>query len=304
MKNSAFPLVVNWHITETCNYSCNGCYAKWGHLPEAWKKTSNIRKVIENVAGYYRTHYGAESAPWRLSVVGGEPILFQERTWFTVETAASLGADVSIISNGSHLENIFPFAEKLSQVGISLDSFDEKTNVKIGRHCHGKTLSYEEIARKVQELLSINPKIRIKVNTVVNRHNFDEILVDKVAALGASKYKILRQVPFGGCEGITDDQFRQFLSNNFREDLFASDGFDQHVFVEDSAAMKGSYLMIAPDGRLFQNGDGSDYRYSRPLMDIPFDVALQEVGFSAEKFENRYNSVATDAIIKKMKSVA
>lgn len=243
MKNTTLPLVINWHSTAVCNFSCQGCYSKWhNHQSEAWNNPSNVRKIIENIARFYKDHFGETAAPWRLSIVGGEPSLFKDKIPFVAKTAHAYGAAVSVISNGSHLENIFPFARLLSQVGVSLDSFSHETNLKIGR-----------------------------------------------------------QIPFGCCKGVTDEQFFSFLRNNYREDLFASGGApSQHIFVEDNAAMLGSYLMIAPDGRLFQNGQ-AEYRYSQPLMNTPFEVAMKEVGFAEDKFFNRYTSVATDATIAKMK---
>ena len=270
MKNTTLPLVINFHATAVCNFGCQGCYSKWhNHQSEAWNSPSNVRKVIENIARFHRDHFGESAAPWRLSIVGGEPALFKDKIQFVAQTAHAYGAEVSVISNGSHLENIFPFARLLSQVGVSLDSFSHETNLKIGRHCHGKTLGYEEIASKLAALRAINP--------------------------------ILRQVPFGCCKGVTDEQFYTFLRNNYREDLFvSSDAPSRHIFVEDNSAMMGSYLMIAPDGRLFQNGQ-AEYRYSHPLMSTPFEVAMKEVGFAEDKFFNRYTSVATDATIAKMK---
>jgi radical S-adenosyl methionine domain-containing protein 2 len=67
--------------------------------------------------------------------------------------------------------------------------------------------------------------------------------------------------------------------------------------------MTQSYLMIAPNGCLFQNG-GSEYRYSRPLMETPFEEALKDINFSAEKFFSRYTSTATDAILARMHECA
>ena len=297
------PLVVNWHVTPICNYCCQGCYSAWGHQDEAWNNPENVRKVIENIARYHSERLGSGTPPWRLSVVGGEPILFKDKTRFVVETAVACGAGVSVITNGSHLENVFPFAHLLSQVGVSLDSFSHETNLKIGRQCNGRTLSFDDISAKLYALRAINPNVRIKVNTVVNQNNFAETLVDKVAALGVVKYKILRQMPFGGCKGVTDEQFYTFLRNNYREDLFGCADNARHIYVEDNSVMTGSYLMIAPSGSLFQNG-GAEYRYSRPLMDIPFETALQEVGFAEDKFFDRYGTTATDAIIARMRVAA
>ena len=293
------PMVVNWHIVEHCNYSCSFCYSDWNHLDEAWNRPENVRKVIENIANYHAERFGVGAARWRLSVVGGEPILFQKKTRFVVETAVACGAEVSVITNGSHLENIFPFARLLSQVGVSLDSFSHETNMKIGRQCNGRTLSFEDISDKLTALRAINPDVRIKVNTVVNQNNFGEVLVDKVAALGACKYKILRQMPFGDNKGITDEQFYTFIRNNYREDLFGRADGVRHIFIEDNSVMIQSYLMIAPNGCLFQNG-GAEYRYSRPLMDIPFESALKEIDFAEERFFSRYTSTATESIIARM----
>ena len=297
------PLVVNAHVTQHCNYKCSFCYSDWNRQDEAWNTPEYARKVIENIARFHADYFGADAAPWRLSVVGGEPILFPKKAQFMVETAVACGAEVSIITNGSHLENALPFAHLLSQVGISLDSFVHETNLKIGRQCNGHTLSFEEISDKIAALRAVNPNVRVKVNTVVNQNNFGEVLVDKVAALGATKYKILRQMPFGGNKGITDDEFHMFIRNNYREDLFGHDDGKRHIFIEDNSVMTQSYLMIAPNGCLFQNG-GSEYRYSRPLMETPFEEALKDINFSAEKFFSRYTSTATDAILARMHECA
>jgi len=299
MNTGNTPLVVNWHITESCNYSCKGCYSKWNHQHEAWNDVANIRAVVENISEYHRKVFGAETPPWRLSVVGGEPVLFADRACMTIEIAAQNGADVSVISNGSRLENIYPVVPLLSQVGVSIDSFDHQTNMRIGRQCGGKTLDYSQVSDKFCKLRDLNPSVQLKINTVVNQNNFDEILVDKVASLGVSKYKILRQMPFGDCEGVTDEQFHTFLKNNYREDLFAGDGRDRHIFVEDNSLMTRSYLMISPSGCLFQNGQ-KEYKYSAPLMDTPFETALQQIQFDPDKFRSRYSNSATDRILSKV----
>ena len=39
MKN----LVINWHITEACNYHCKFCFAKWNHKNEIWENFDNAK---------------------------------------------------------------------------------------------------------------------------------------------------------------------------------------------------------------------------------------------------------------------
>ena len=50
--------------------------------------------------------------------------------------------------------------------------------------------------------------------------------------------------------------------------------------------MKGSYLMVSPEGSLSDNVNGV-LRYSRSLLDISFEDALREIEFNGEKMLDR-----------------
>ena len=77
----------------------------------------------------------------------------------------------------------------------------------------------------------------------------------------------------------------------------SSDDFSKQViFIENNDAMTESYLMISPDGRLFQNG-GDEYSYSRPITDVSLAEALTDIKFDNTKFDNRYEiKLTTDAV--------
>lgn len=298
-------IVINWHITESCNYKCKYCFAKWNRVKEIWTNPDNVRKILENLKSIRLED--CLFTQKRLNIVGGEPILQQERLWQVIKMAHEMDFEISIITNGSHLEYIRPFVHLISQVGVSIDSFDHKTNVRIGRECNGKTISFQQLKEKLEELRTLNPGLNIKINTVVNKYNFNEILVDRMAELKIDKWKILRQLPFDGKEGISDFKFNTFLFNNLKEEKMpkkdplsnflaafsAPQKPNNVIFVEDNDVMTESYLMIAPDGRLFQNGH-KEYEYSRPLTEISIDEALEEINFDQEKFNNRYENYATE----------
>lgn len=298
-------IVINWHITESCNYKCKYCFAKWNRVKEIWTNPDNVRKILENLKSIRLED--CLFTQKRLNIVGGEPILQQERLWQVIKMAHEMDFENSIITNGSHLEYIRPFVHLISQVGVSIDSFDHKTNVRIGRECNGKTISFQQLKEKLKELRTLNPGLNIKINTVVNEYNFNEILVDRMAELKIDKWKILRQLPFDGKEGISDFKFNTFLFNNLKEEKMpkkdplsnflaafsAPQKPNNVIFVEDNDVMTESYLMIAPDGRLFQNGH-KEYEYSRPLTEISIDEALEEINFDQEKFNNRYENYATE----------
>ena len=74
-----------------------------------------------------------------------------------MKTACKYDMEISIITNGSHLENIRPFAHMISQVGISVDSLEHQTNMEIG----------------------VNVKVNEKVNVKVNVNKNMKILKEK-----------------------------------------------------------------------------------------------------------------------------
>ena len=294
---ASIPMCVNWHVTETCNYGCKHCFAKWGKQCEVWGDFDQVEYIIKGIAGHVETMPMIPKR-FRLNIVGGEPMMDPDKLWNLVKTAKKYGAEISMITNGSHLEIIRPFAHMISLVGISIDSFDHETNLKIGRACNGNTLSLEAIKDKIKYVQEINPELKIKVNTVVNKYNFAEKMLFSVLELKPCKWKILRQMPFGDNKGISDFMFYSFIHNNYRDSDCFNNGFE--ISVEDNFAMTESYLMISPDGRLFQNGS-AEYVYSRPLTEVSFAEALDDIKFNESKFDGRYDGSFTWQSVHSMK---
>lgn len=58
------------------------------------------------------------------------------------------------------------------------------------------------------------------------------------------------------------------------------------MIAESAMDMKGSYLMLTPDGRFFENIEGN-YRYSSSISDVGHGPALSEIRISMEKFQKR-----------------
>ena len=83
------------------------------------------------------------------------------------------------------------------------------------------------------------------------------------------------------CLEISDTQFKQFLDNHqmYKDILFAEDNDD----------MTGSYLMIDPLGRFFQNDkDKQGYAYSSKIHEVGIEQAFSEIKFDKDKFSSRY----------------
>jgi radical S-adenosyl methionine domain-containing protein 2 len=60
---------------------------------------------------------------------------------------------------------------------------------------------------------------------------------------------------------------------------------------ESNAVMSGSYAMLDPAGRFFDNTTGA-HRYSRPVLQVGVEDAFRDVAFDAGKFEARGGAYA------------
>jgi radical S-adenosyl methionine domain-containing protein 2 len=138
-------LVINWHLTEACNYRCRYCYARWDGLRDQRELIHDVdrtRRMLGLLAEFFSPDNASnplrQEMSWssvRLNLAGGEPLLYQKRTCDVVDVAHEMGFEVSMISNGSHFSRLSleALAPKISLLGISLDSADEAVNRAIGR---------------------------------------------------------------------------------------------------------------------------------------------------------------------------
>ncbi|WP_425079490.1 viperin family antiviral radical SAM protein [Ruegeria denitrificans] len=297
LKNSIDQLVINWHVNEACNYRCVYCYAKWERPSSARdviRQPDNTAKLLRSLWAFFDPANLKNplngTLTWRrvrLNFAGGEPLLCRADLIRAVELAAQIGFDVSIITNGSRLdaETMSALAPHLDWLGVSLDAADMHTNKAIGREDRrARQLDLEALRDSVAMARSDNPDLKLKINTVVNSQNHEADLARVIAQLAPHKWKILRALPMTTTAGmVTDKQFRAFVHRHR--------SLKDIIRVEDNADMLGSYLMIDPKGRFYQNHNDTlkeGYRYSRPILDAGPGAALESVGFSALGFADRY----------------
>ncbi|WP_415912188.1 viperin family antiviral radical SAM protein [Neptuniibacter sp. QD37_11] len=291
-------LVVNWHLTEACNYQCKYCYASWikpAEFSAIWRNKNKTDQLLKSLREHFDSTNDAnpltKDLHWsdlRLSLAGGEPMLLGDRFKDIVETASELGFKISLITNGSFLnsETLEWLAPKLCILGISVDTTQSNSNKLIGRvDSKGNTLSEGFLANIVRVARQHNPNIQIKVNTVVNRSNFNEDLKELVNLLKPERWKILRALPATNHNlTISDAQFQNFIEINQRADT--------QVYIEDNLDMKDSYLMIDPHGRFYQNSlvqrGVTEYLYSDPILENGIASAFNQVEFSSAAFCSRY----------------
>lgn len=287
--NKAKQLVINYHITEKCNYDCHYCYAKWAKPNELHRNWDEMKSVLTRLADYFlspnpiQQQLGYQSV--RLNFAGGEPLLLKQRFIEALDYAIQLGFGASIITNG-HLitdEFITQHSHKLQMIGISYDACDLHVQQQIGRAtASGRVLSPERLHSIFRQIKAASPKTDLKINTVVTQFNTEEDFNVLMETLQPNKWKVLRVLPvFDSIQTISDQQFDAFVERHQAVSYLMS--------VENNDSMTNSYLMLSPDGAFFQNGNGSDgYFKSRPLISTPIETALAETGFDVAKFAQRY----------------
>jgi radical S-adenosyl methionine domain-containing protein 2 len=293
----AGELVINWHITEVCNYGCSYCYAKWdenGLKTELIHDSAATKALIEEVGRFFNScnphNPLRQNMDWeslRLNFAGGEPLLYAEKLVEAITHVRRLGIEASIITNGSRMTPVLmkALAPHLAILGLSLDSSNEKNNLAIGRADRQlRTLSIREMADMITMGRKINPQLRLKINTVVNALNWQEDMSMLICSLAPDKWKILRMLPKVTDDlAVSDFEFNTFVRRHV--------GIDHGMRIEDNVDMTESYIMIDPHGRFFQNSPGEKgYRYSDPILDVGAAHAFSQVNVSAAKFCSRYAS--------------
>lgn len=290
-------LVINWHVTEGCNYSCDYCYAKWNKpknnrdLIFDKDKTKNLLKEISK---YFDSENKSNplqnSMKWdsiRLNIAGGEPLLYPNKVLFVAQEARKLGMKVSIITNGSFLTSdlIKLLAPELSMLGLSIDSSMSDSNLKIGRaDKNNEQLSINNLDEIVSEGRRINPDLKIKINTVVNSVNYGEDMLPVIELIKPDRWKVFKMLPIVSSDlMVSQDDFYTYIKRH------QNDGVN--ISAEDNNDMTESYIMIDPKGRFFQNsiGKDKDYDYSDPILEVGVSGAFSSIGFKSVKFTSRYD---------------
>ena len=283
LDENQFIPSVNFHLWEPCNMRCKFCFATFqdvkqtilpkGHLPK-----EEAIEVVKRIAAF-----GFQ----KITFAGGEPTLCQ---WLPelIATAKSLGMTTNIVTNGSKLTDVFLEANRknLDWIAISIDSLNPETNLKIGRAITGsRPLSleyYEALIEKVKEL-----GYGLKINTVVNSANLHETMVDFIRQSKPLRWKILQAIPI---KGQNDRNISEFLISNAEFEAFVQRHqeveSDTILVAEPEHLIKGSYIMVDPAGRFFDNtSDG--YLYSRKILEVGCTEALKEVESDFSKFLDR-----------------
>lgn len=250
---------------------CKFCYATFqdfkvgGQLSEADACTV-IKKLHE--AGLQK-----------ITFAGGEPLMYKHIKEVIIYSK-SLGLTTSIITNGSLLTDEFMNDMKpyLDWIGVSIDSIYNVTNKEIGRWFNERH-NYYDLVHRISSL-----GYRLKINTVVNAFNHDEDLNEFIGFAKPDRWKVFQALRV---EGQNEKQFDEIKCSDEQYEEFLKRHSQINCLVpENNEAMTGSYLLIDPLGRLFENSKGK-HTYSDSAVDNDLDKCLSQISLNREMFIQR-----------------
>lgn len=261
----------SFHIVKPCNMACKFCYATFNDMKVKEQISYlDVTKILDKL-----TDAGLQ----KITFAGGEPLLYQY-LYGVVDYAKKIGLTTSIITNGSLLddEKFECFQGSLDWIGLSVDSLNPQTNNLIGRTSKLNPNYYELIA-KIKKY-----GYKLKINTVVNSYNWDEDMSEFIIWAEPDRWKIFQALRVEGQNEkefenirVTETEFTKFIESH---------SFIPNTVVEDNATMTGSYLLIDPQGRLFENSSGK-HTYSKPLQNNTVKSCLSELNLNREMFLQR-----------------
>lgn len=274
---------VNFHLWEPCNMRCKFCFATFkdvkgtilpkGHLPKE-KAIELVRHLVD---------FGFE----KITFVGGEPTLCP---WLTelMATAKQGGLTTMLVTNGSRLSENFlsENAKWLDWIALSIDSLNDETNIAIGRGERGKQPIHLSTYKALIDRIKFYG-YGLKINTVVNKLNQDEDMSHLIEYAQPERWKIFQVLPVKG-QNDTDIEALTITSETFNDFLHRHQHLSSVTTVvpENNEAMRGSYAMVDPAGRFFDNSKGT-HTYSHPILEVGTRIAIQQVNFDLQKFEER-----------------
>jgi radical S-adenosyl methionine domain-containing protein 2 len=276
-NSKTIPISVNYFFSRKCNKTCGFCF----HTA----KTSYILPEKEAKRGL---HLLREAGMQKINFAGGEPFLYPK---FLSKMLQYCKEDlqlesVSIVTNGSKVTERFlkQYGQYIDVLAVSCDSFNEQTNIAIGR---GDGDNVTQLFKIRDWCRAFN--IKFKLNTVVNRLNFKEDMVTNIEKLQPFRWKAFQVLMVKGendSEATLTD-VRKFEIEDAEYKLFCDKHRHIPFFIpEDNKVMASSYLLLDEYLRFLDKGEGR-MKESESLLDVGVERALKQVRWDQKSFFDR-----------------
>ncbi|KAI1458205.1 hypothetical protein F4805DRAFT_474642 [Annulohypoxylon moriforme] len=278
------PISVNYHFTRRCNKECAFCF----HT----EKTSYVASEEDMKRGLRLL---SEAGMRKINFAGGEPFLYPDKLAMLCRFCKKeLGLEsVSIITNGTKVTKKWmdQHGRWVDVIGVSCDSFNEKTNIAIGRGTGENVTQLFRIRDWCRQL-----GIKFKLNTVVCTHNWHEDMADTVQRLDPFRWKAFQVLYVEGENDFDEGDGRLDRRKRDAKKLLISDEqyqtfCDKHkhlecFIAEPNSIMASSYLILDEYLCFLDKGSGVE-KQSRSILEVGVQRALSEVRWDRKAFSQR-----------------
>jgi radical S-adenosyl methionine domain-containing protein 2 len=270
-----FPISINLHLTDRCNYHCKFCFARNRCLGREltfheWKK------IIYSLY---------EKECLKINFAGGEPTMIPFLPDL-ISYAKDLGFFTSIISNGSLISKnlIRSIKETIDLIGLSLDSPVEVKERQLGRcfrKANNSSYSHVEQIKDVSRMVN-SENIPLKINTTLTSLTWMDNFTPIMKLIHPSRWKILE---VHRIKGINDSFFYEFPSlKKAQIKYFLEKHKHFHPIYENSEILTDSYCIITPDGRFYFDQANT---YSPEILRYGIDECFNYSYYSNINFSQR-----------------
>jgi len=262
---------INLHFTDFCNYHCKHCFVKKENYELSFDE---LKTIVDKIHKYFSDN----NIKGRINLAGGEPLMSRNIDKL-IEYISSKNIDVSIITNGYYLDDAFieRHINQISTIGISVDSLDYDTNIKIGRCFKANVLSKEQLIHICNKIR--NSGIKLKINTCISKLNINENFNDFINEVRPDRYKILQM----SCDEydirnknnvVSDDEVNTFLSR-----------IDYKYIYENAEEMKHSYIIIDSEGNISTD---NTHISNISIFDYDLEEAIKLLNIDYKNYIKRY----------------
>ena len=234
------PNVINFHFIDYCNYHCKYCFVK---KENKMLSLDECKQVVDNIQAYFKKECIING---RINLVGGE-IFLAPYLQQLIDYIVLKGIKVSIVTNGALLteEFIDQNKGKIETIGISVDSLNCFTNIRIGRCCTSKTLTKKRLYEVCTWIK--NSGIKLKINHCISKYNVNEDIRSFINDIRPDRFKVFQMTIIEGINEKLKDM--QVTEKEFLE--AASKYVSIDGIIETEETMKDSYLMVNSKGEFY-----------------------------------------------------
>ena len=278
------PVSVNYHFTRKCNKSCGFCFhtEKSSHVASEEHMTEALQMLKD--AGMRKINFA-----------GGEPFLYPKKLAMLCRFAkVNLQLEsVSIITNGTKVTEKWmrENSEYIDILGVSCDSFDEATNIQIGRGTGENVTQLFRIRNWCSDF-----GVKLKLNTVVCKLNWEEDMSPIVSELKPFRWKCFQVLVVENENDSSGSSVKLDPRKRNAKRLLISDQqyeafCDRHKHVasfvpESNGMMASSYLILDEYLCFLDKGSGVETQ-SPGILDVGVREALRHVRWDEDAFFRR-----------------